>query len=147
MRNLRLSRLLQAVAVLPLLAMIAFALVLAVDTFASYRKVERLAALERLVSTASRLSTKVLNAESLATQAYVAGGSERQRAEMEAARQRSDEAIRAFDGAAASVALPDPKAAALVGELERRLGGLEAFRAKATARALQRGDYGELLQP
>jgi len=147
MRKLGLSRLLQAVAALPLLAMIAFGLLLAVDAFESYQKVERLAALERLVSAASRLSTKVLNAESLASQAYVAGGSERQRAEMEAARQRSDEAIRAFDGAAASVALPDPKAAALVGELERRLGGLEAFRAKATARALQRGDYGELLQP
>jgi methyl-accepting chemotaxis protein len=147
MRKHGLSRLLQAVALLPLLAMMAFGLALAVDTFESYRKVERLAALEQLVSAASRLSTKVLNAESLATQAYVAGGSDRQRAEMEAARQRSEEAIRAFDRAAASVELPDPKAAALVGELSRRLEGLQAFRAKADARALKRGDYGDLLQP
>src|ERR1700716_2487976 len=128
MRKLGLSRLLQLVVVVPLLAMGAFGGVLVLETLNAYRDVERLSALEQLVSAASRLTTEALDVESPASQAFAATGSEIQRAEMNAARQRSDAAIRSFKAAAASAGLTDPKALGFISEIEQRLGGLEAVR-------------------
>src|SRR6266568_2953510 len=147
MRNLSLSRLLQVVVVLPILVLAAFGSVLVTDTLSAYREIERLSALEQLVSAASRLAASRLNQESIAAHSFVASGSEARRAEMNAARQRSDEGIRNFKEAAASAGLSDRKALDLIKEIERRLGGLEGSRAKADARALQRRDSGDLLQP
>src|SRR5205807_8936535 len=123
MRNLGLSRLLQIAVVLPLLALAAFGSVLVLDTLTAYREIERLAALEQLVTAASRLTIQRLNQESGVTQAFVASGTEDQRAGMKLARQRSDEAVLAFKEAAASSGLTDPKALGLVQDIERRLGG------------------------
>ena len=147
MRKLGLSRLLQLVVVVPLLAMVAFGGVLVLETLNAYREVERLSALEQLVSAASRLTTEALDVESPASQAFAATGSETQRAEMNAARQHSDEAIRLFKAAAASAGLTDPKALGLISEIEQRLGGLAAVRQKADARTFERRDAGNLLQP
>jgi len=147
MRKLGLSRLLQLVVLVPLLAMVAFGGVLVLETLNAYREIERLAALEQLVAAASRLTIKALNAESLPTQSFVVSGSETQRAQMIAARKVSDEAVRAFAQAAASAGLSDPVAIGIVSDIERRLGGLEAFRQKADARTLESRAAGNLLQP
>jgi len=147
MRKLGLNRLLQLVVLLPLLAMVAFGAVLVLQTLNSYREVERLAALEQLVNGASRLTISALNLESTAAQAFVASGSEAKRVEMDTARRRSDDAIRLFKESAASARLSDPKAVGLINDIEQRLGGLNAVRAKADARTLQRSDLGALLQP
>jgi methyl-accepting chemotaxis protein len=147
MRKLGLSRLLQLVVLLPLAAMVAFGGILVLQTLNGYREVERLAALEQLVAAASRLTIKALNAESTAALAFTASGSGPQRAEMNAARQRSDDAIRLFKEAAASARLSDPKAIGIVSDIDQRLGGLNGLRAKADARTLQRRDSGDALQP
>ena len=147
MRKLGLTRLLQLVVLVPLLAMVVFGGVLVTETVQAYREVERVAALEQLVAAASRLTIKALNAESGPTQAYVASGSEVQRAQMVAARKVSDEAVRSFGQAAASAGLTDPTAIGIVADIERRLGGLEAFRQKADARTLELRAAGDLLQP
>jgi methyl-accepting chemotaxis protein len=147
MRKLGLSRLLRLVVLLPLLAMMAFGLVLVMETLGAYREVEHLATLEELVSAASALTIKALNSESMATQAYMASGSEAQRAAMMAARSGSDDAIRAFKGAAGSAVLDDAKAVDIVRDIERRLGGLADFRKQADVRTLPPRAAGDLLQP
>jgi methyl-accepting chemotaxis protein len=147
MRKLGLSRLLQLVVLVPLLAMVAFGGVLVLETLNAYRAIERLSAFDHLIAAASRLTIKALNAESVATQSFVASGSESLRAEMNAARPNSDEAIRSFKSAAASVGLSDLKAVEIVSDIERRLGGLEGYRQKADARTLERRASGDLLQP
>jgi len=147
MQKIGLSRLLQLVVIVPLLAVIAFGGVLVLETLNKYREVERLSQFERLVSAASQLTIKALNAESDLSHAFTASGLEAKRAEMNAARQRSDDSIQSFKEAARSTGLSDPKSGAIIGDIERRLGGLDGFRAKANARTLQRRDSGELLQP
>jgi hypothetical protein len=147
MRKLGLSRLLQLVVLVPLLAMVAFGGVLVLETLNAYRVIERLSALDQLVVAASRLTIKALNGESIPTQAFVASGSESQRAEMMAARKVSDEVIRSFRVAAESAELSDPRAAEIVADIERRLGGLEAYRQKADTRTLERRASGDMLQP
>jgi methyl-accepting chemotaxis protein len=147
MQKLGLSRLLQLIVLAPLLAMLAFGAVLFLETLNTYREVERLAALGKLVSAASQLTVKALNAESAATQSFVPSGSPQLRAEVDAARKVSDEAIRAFKDGAASADLPDPKALGIISDIERRLGGLDAYRQKADARTLERSASGELLAP
>ena len=86
MRKLGLSRLLQLVVLVPLVAMVAFGGVLVLETLNAYRVIQRLSALDQLVVAASRLTIKALNGELIATQAFVASGSESQRADMMAAR-------------------------------------------------------------
>jgi methyl-accepting chemotaxis protein len=147
MRKLGLSRLLQLVVLLPLLAMVAFGGVLVLDTLNTYWEVERLSALEQFVVAASQLTVRELNAESIATQTFVASGSESLRAAMNPARKNSDEAILSFKNAAASAGLSDLKAIGIVKDIERRLDGLEAYRKKADARTLERRASGDLLQP
>jgi hypothetical protein len=112
----------------------------------TYREVERLAALGKLVSAASQLTIKALNAESAATQSFVSFGSLQLRAEVDAAR-KVLEAIRAFKDGAASADLPDPKALGIINDIERRLGGRDAYRQNADARTLERSASGELLAP
>jgi methyl-accepting chemotaxis protein len=147
MRKFGLSRLLQLVVIVPLAAMAVFGGVLVLETLNAYRVIERLSALDQLVVAASRLTIKALNAEAGATQAFMASGSEAQRAEMKAARQYSDEVIGSFRRAAVTVNLPDAKAVEIIDDIERRLGGLEAFRQNADARTLERRATGDLLQP
>jgi hypothetical protein len=60
MPNIGLSRLLQLVVLVPLLAMMAFGGVLVLETLNKYREVERLVRFERLVSAASQLTIKTL---------------------------------------------------------------------------------------
>jgi methyl-accepting chemotaxis protein len=147
MRKLSLSRLLQLVALVPLLAMVAFAGVLVLQTLNACREVEHLAALEQLVAAASRLTITALNVESTASLAFVASGSEAQRSAMSTSRQRSDGAIRLFNEAAASARLSDPRAIGIISDIGQRLGGLKAARDKADARTLERRDVADLLQP
>jgi methyl-accepting chemotaxis protein len=147
MRKLGLSRLLRLVVLLPLLVTAVFGGVLILDTFSAYRQIDRLSTLEQFVAAAGRLVITALSQEATAAQPYLASGSEVQRAEMNAARQRTDEAIRSFKATALSSGLSDRKAAALISDIDRRLDGLEGFRAKADARTLQRREIGDLLQP
>jgi methyl-accepting chemotaxis protein len=147
MRKLSLRHLLQLVVLVPLLAMMAFGCVLVLETLNAYRKIEDLSALGQLVSATSHLTITALNVESTAALAFAASGSESQRSAMNATRPRSDEAIRLFTEAALSARLSDPKAIAIVSDIEQRLGGLQGFRAKADARTVERRDSGDLLQP
>jgi methyl-accepting chemotaxis protein len=147
MHRLGLSRLLQLVVLVPLAAMMAFGVALVVDTVSAYRQVERLWALEQLVTAASVLTIRDLNAESTATQAYMASGSQGQRDQMIATRPASDAAIEAFKSAAASAGLIDSKALGIIDDIVRRLGGLDEYRRNADARTLDRRASGDLLQP
>jgi methyl-accepting chemotaxis protein len=147
MRKFGLNRLLQLVVTIPLLAMAAFGGVLVLETLSTYREAERLSGLEQLVVAASQLTVKALNAESTPTQAFVASGSESQRAQMIASRQVSDEAVRLFKEAAASAGLSDPTAIGIISQIEQRLAGLAGYRLKADARTLELRASGELLQP
>jgi methyl-accepting chemotaxis protein len=147
MRKLGLGRLLQAVLILPLVALAGFGGVLVLDTLTAYRQIERMAALQQFVTFASSMTTRVLSEETRATNAFAASGSEDRRATMIAARQRSDEALRSYKQAVAAASFSDPKVLEILREIERRLGGFEEFRAKADARTLLRRDSGDLLQP
>jgi methyl-accepting chemotaxis protein len=147
MRKLGLGQLLRLVVLFPLLAAVGFGGVLVLDTLSAYRQVDRLSALEQFVSAAGRLVIAALNQESTTTQSYVVSGSEVQRTEMNAARQRSDEAIRSFKETATSAKFSDPKTLGLVSEIEQGLNDLEGFRTRADARTLQRRESGDLLQP
>ena len=147
MQKLALSRLLHLMVLVPLTALAVFGAILILDTWRAYQVMERVAALEQLVSAASRLVVGGLNDESAKTHPFVASGSAEARAELNAARLRSDEAIRTFREAAASSNLSDPKARQLVDEIDRRLGGLQSFRAKADDRTLRRPELGDLIQP
>ena len=147
MRKLGLGRLLRLVVVLPLLALAGFGSVLILQTLGGYREIERAAALEQLVSAASRVTIKALNEESNATNAFELSASEDDRTDMIAARKRSDEAMGSFKAAAASVDLSDANALQLVSGIEQGLDGLQAYRTKADARTLLRRESGVLLQP
>jgi methyl-accepting chemotaxis protein len=147
MRKLGLSHLLQLVVLVPLLAMGALGGILVLDTLNAYREIDHLSALDQFVGAASRLTNRALNAESIASLFFVTSGSDSQRAEMNAARQGSDAAIRRFKEAAVLARVSDPKAAGIISDIEQRLDGLKGFRAKGDARTLQRRDSGDLLQP
>jgi methyl-accepting chemotaxis protein len=144
MRKIGLSRLLQLVVLVPLLAMGAFGSALIIEALNTYREVERLATFEGLASAVSQLTIMALNAEPQLTRSFIASGSEAARAEMNAARQLSDDSIRSFKEAARSTTLSDTRSDAIIDDIERRLGGLDAYRAKADARTLQRRDGAEL---
>jgi len=147
MRNLGLGRLLQFVVLFPLVAMVAFGGFLIANTLGPYREIERLSAFEQLVTAATQMSGFALNAESVASQTFTASGLEVHRNEMNAARQRSDEAIRSFREAAGSAGLSDPQTSVIFDEINVRLGGLAEFRAHADTGTLKRREAGDLLQP
>jgi hypothetical protein len=110
MRKLGLSRLLQAVVILPLMALAGFGGVLVFDTLTVYRQIERMATSQQFVTFASSMTTRVLSEETMATNSFAASGSEDRRAIMIAARQRSDEAIRSYKQAAAAATRSLPHA-------------------------------------
>jgi len=147
MHRLSLSRLLHLMTFVPLVALVVFGATIVLGSLRSYRDIEAVNKLEDLVTAASSLTVSALNIESTKTHPFVASGSESARAEMMAARQGSDDAIRAFKRAAAASNLSDAQALACIGEIERRLEGLAEFRAAADARTLQRQESGALLQP
>src|SRR5262249_20320027 len=147
MHRLSLSRLLHLMTFVPLVALAVFGATIVVGSLRAYRDIEAVNTLEDLVTAASSLTVGALNVESTMTHPFVASGSDHQRAEMMAARQASDDAIRAFKRAAAASNLSDPRALEHISEIERRLDGLAAFRAAADARTLQRQESGALIQP
>ena len=147
MRSLSLSRLLQIVVALPLSALAAFSGILLLDTFDGYRDIERVAVLEKIVVAASHMTVTPLNQEVIQTIAFVKSGSELDRARMQAARQRSDQAIVSFKDAAAAAGLSDSKSLEIIGNVGQRLNGLEGLRMKADARTMNRQDVGAVLEP
>jgi methyl-accepting chemotaxis protein len=147
MRKLGLSHLLYLAVVVPLLVVAVFGGVLVHESLGAYRDIERVSALEQLVTAASRLSIKVLIAESDASHAFVASGVEGEQLKLNAARQRSDDAIRALKTAVATSRISDAKSLGIMGEIENRLGQLDGFRRKADARTLTRRDSAVLMQP
>jgi methyl-accepting chemotaxis protein len=147
MRSLGFSRLLQLVVVLPLVALTAFSGILVLNTLNSYRKIWRVVELEQIVVASSRLTIAPLNQEMALSLAFVATGSERDRAAMIAARLRSDAAVETFKQAAISAGLTDPEALEIVRKVGQQLRGLEGAREQADARTLVRHDAGVLLQP
>src|SRR5215510_9162775 len=147
MHRLSLSRLLYLMTFVPLVALAVFGATIIVASLRTYRDIEAVNTLEDLVTAASSLTVGALNVESTKTHPFVASGSDGERAEMLAARQASDDAIRAFKRAAAASNLSDPQALEHISDIERRLDGLMAFRAAADARTLQRQGSGALLQP
>ena len=147
MHRLSLDRLLHLIMFVPLLALAVFGATIIVGTVRAYRDIETVATLEQLVSAASWLIVGALNDESTRTHPFVASGADRERTAMLTARLVSDEAIRSFKRAAATSSLSDSEAIEHIRDIERRLEGLAAFRAKADARSLQRQESGALLQP
>jgi signal transduction histidine kinase len=146
-RKLGLRQLLYLMVVVPLLALGLFGGALVLDIWGDYRAAEQASSLEQLVSAASRLTFLTLDAESKASRVFVASGAPDQRAELEARRKRSDDAILAFRRAAATAGLSDARGLDLVSDIERRLGGLAAFRENTDARTMTRRDSLELFQP
>jgi methyl-accepting chemotaxis protein len=147
MHRLSLSRLLYLMTFVPLVALAVFGATIIIGSLRTYRDIEAVNTLEDLVTAASSLTVGALNVESTKTHPFVASGSDGERAEMMAARQASDDAIREFKRAAAASHLSDPQALEHISDIERRLDGLTAFRAAADARTLQRQESGALLQP
>jgi len=147
MSKLSLSHLLQMMIIVPLAASVVFGAIVILNALRHYGSIEHVLVQEELVTAASHLMISGLNDESTKTHPFVASGSEQMRAELTAARQSSDEAIRTFKRAVVSSHLSDPRAIEHVSEIERRLEGLPVFRAKADARTLLRQESGELLQP
>jgi methyl-accepting chemotaxis protein len=147
MHKLSLSRLLQLMTFVPLVALVVFGATIIAGTLRTYRDIETVAALEQLVTAASWLTARALNEEATTTHAFVPSGSEPARAEMMTARLVSDEAIRSFKRATVAGHLSDSQALGHVSDIERRLDGLAAFRSKADARTLLRQETGALLQP
>lgn len=147
MRKLALGRLLDLVVVVPLFVLAIFAGTLVFESLEAYGEIKLVSALEQLVSAAGRLSIRALNEESNASHLFVASGSQRDRDELNAARQRTDEAIRLLKLAVTSSGASDAKALQLVGDIERQLQGLDGFRRKTDARTLVRRDSGDFLQP
>ena len=128
MRKLGLSHLLRLVVVVPLVVVAVFGGVLVYDSFRAYRDIERVSALGELVAAASRLTIIALNKESDASHAFVTTGAERERTELNATRQRADQAIRDFKSAAVTSAVADAKTLQIVGEIEQQLRGLDEYR-------------------
>jgi methyl-accepting chemotaxis protein len=147
MHRLSLSRLLQLMTFVPLVALAVFGATIVVGTLHAYRDIETVASLEQLVTAASSLTVGALNDESTRTHPFVATGSDTTRTAMLTARLVSDESIRSFKRAAANSNLSDSQAIEHIKDIERRLEGIAGFRAKADARTLQRQESGALLQP
>jgi methyl-accepting chemotaxis protein len=147
MRKLGLNRLLQLVVLLPLAAMLSFGFVLALKTVDDYRKVEKLAALEKLVVAASGLTIKALDLESAVSRSFITSGSQAVRNEVVAARAVSDDAVRSFRSAAESSGLTDAKALAIIADIDGRLNDLDNYRKEVDAQTLDNRRWGVLLQP
>jgi methyl-accepting chemotaxis protein len=147
MRRISLGHLLHLVVIVPLCVVVAFGSVLVIDSLRAYQEIERMSALEQLVTVAGRLTFKVLSQENGASHAFVSSGAERERLALNAARQRSDEAIDEFKRAVATSGLMDAAALNIVTEIETQLQRLVAFRKKTDERTLARVDSALLLQP
>ena len=145
MNKFGLSRLLQVIVFVPLLALATVGGVLVVESYRHYRDINQVTALERLVLAASQLTIGALNEESNLSHAFVASGGGRALDELIAARKRSDATIQAFQVAARE--LQDDKAREFIGDIDRQLRELVTFRMKTDARTLQRRDSGLFLQP
>ena len=99
MRKLNLGSLLRLVGIVPLLVVAVFGSVLVLDSLRAYREFDRVSAIQDLITAAGHLTVKALNQESDASHIFAASGLERDRLELKAAQQSTNEAIGAFKDA------------------------------------------------
>jgi methyl-accepting chemotaxis protein len=147
MRKLGLRLLLSLILIFPLIALAGFAAILVADSWSSYREVERVAAVQRLVSATTYLAMTAMPGEGRATYPYLASGTAELRAKLDEQRQVTDRAFTSFKEAAAGSGLTDQKLLDLVRHLETRMGGIGAIRQEVDARTMTRPKMSGFLQP
>jgi methyl-accepting chemotaxis protein len=147
MRKLGLRLLLSLILIFPLVALAGFAAILVGDSWTGYREVERLSAVQRLVSATTYLAMTAMPSEGRATYPYLISGTAELRAKLDEQRQVTDRAFAAFKDAAAQSGLADQKLLDLVRHLETRMGGIAAIRQKVDARTMTRPEMSSFLQP
>jgi methyl-accepting chemotaxis protein len=146
MRNIKLSRLLNLVALVPLFVAAGFGAILVYDSLSAYRGMEREQSLQRLASATARLGMG-LPRESFASYPFVASGAEDLRAKVLEQRQATDQAYAAFKEAVVAANVDDAKVVQLVREINERIVQLPTFRQKVDARTLQRAEGTAIMQP
>src|SRR5262245_4303467 len=90
MHKLRLSRLLSLVLILPLLALAGFAWVLFSQSWTAYGEIQRVAALQHVVSASANLAMVAMPGEGRATYPYLASGAPDAQARMVEQRKGTD---------------------------------------------------------
>jgi len=148
MRKLGLSQLLFLILLVPLLALLAFAGILVNDSWNTYREVERVAALQRLVSATVNFAMAAMPGEGRASYPYMASGSEELRARLADQRKVTDRLFAEFREAAATAAVTDPQVNELAQQIATRMATvLPALRQKVDARTATRPEMTAFLQP
>src|SRR5262249_21313476 len=147
MRKLGLGRLLLLILLLPLLALAGFAGVLVDESRTSYQEMQRVAALQRLVSATHHFSMVAMPGEGFASYPYIASGSEELRAKLMEQRKVTDRAFADLKEMVAAAGLTDQKVLDLVRGIETRMGNLAAARQKVDARTMTRPEMTGVLQP
>src|SRR5215470_16497674 len=146
MRDIKLSRLLNLVALLPLLVAATFGSILDYRSLSALRDIERDQALQRLASAASAFGTS-LPRESYASYPFIASGADDLRAKVLEQRKATDQAYLAFKDVFAAADVTDAKVVQLAREIDERMAQFSTFRQKVDARTLQRAEGTATLQP
>jgi methyl-accepting chemotaxis protein len=147
MRMLGLRLLLSLILIFPLMALAGFAAILVGDSWTAYREVERVSAVQRLVSATTYLAMTAMPGEGRATYPYLASGTAELRAKLGEQRQVTDRAFASFKDAAAQSGLTDQKLLDLVRHLETRMAGIGDIRQKVDSRTMTRPEMSRFLQP
>jgi methyl-accepting chemotaxis protein len=146
MRDIKLSRLLNLVALLPLLLAATFGGILDLSSLSAFRDIERDQALQRLASAATAFGMS-LPGESYASYPFIASGADDLRAKVLERRKATDQAYAALKEAYAAAGITDPKIIQLDREIDERMAQFSTFRQKVDARTLQRAEGTAILQP
>ncbi|WP_052214191.1 methyl-accepting chemotaxis protein [Belnapia sp. F-4-1] len=141
-----LSRLLLLVAMVPLVAALAFSGILAANSLSAWRAAGRVVELEQLVSAGARFAY-MLAGEGRASRAYASSGAAEDRTRMLAERAVTDRNLQDFRGAVAAAPLADPVAREAIDFMLKHIEGLGAFRDKSEARSVVVADSVRLIRP
>jgi hypothetical protein len=148
MRKLGLSQLLFVILLVPLLALLAFAGILINDSWNSYRDVQRVAVLQRLVSASVNFAMFAMPGEGRSSYPYMASGADDLRAKMTEQRKVTDRLFDELKQAAAAAALADPQVTESLQKIEQRMTTvLPGLRQKIDARTATRPEMTAFLQP
>src|SRR5262245_2598960 len=148
MRKLGLSQLLFVILLVPLLALLAFAGILVNDSLNSYREIQRVVVLQRLVSASVNFAMFAMPGEGRATYPWMITGTEELRAKLAEARKETDRYFADLKEAAAAANLNDPAVRDIMQKVDTRMTTvLPGLRQKADAKTLSRPEMSGFLQP
>src|SRR5262249_20316937 len=146
MHKLGLSRLFSVVLILPLLALAGFAWVLLNQSWTAYREIERVAALQHVVSASAKLAMTAMPGEGRATYPYLASGAPDAHARLVEQRKVTDRIYADFTAAIAESGISHPKLRESVRFIETAMAGIGAMRQRVDARTISRPDLSRFLQ-